>query len=301
MDLRTPNRMALSEAAPGLFSTPLSSPPSNIAPPSSPLGTATNAHILEHMEVDSDIDTEVDSADIFEAGSGESERDDENTEPDYRSTQEKLQAIANLLRQYRWTFKDFLQAWVQEADNYGQEITLDHRGFRTTQRRRKVLLAAVDSPSIQQVLAGSTTSALLLTEFGNLIRTRYFGKFESTEDLESIDFTAAFQAVQDYAPTWHRILIGLLRNRRANWSSYSAMPQDSTLQKRLYMVTSIVCHSHAKKQSNFLPSVLDMYLLGSGVKRRVVESLSGLGICHSYMEANRRVKAVADRAKVRSL
>jgi hypothetical protein len=90
IDLRTPNCMALSEAAPGLFSTPLSSPPLNIAPLSSPLSTATNAHILEHIEVDLDIDTEVDSADIFEAGSRESEYNNENTEPDYQSTQEKL-------------------------------------------------------------------------------------------------------------------------------------------------------------------------------------------------------------------
>lgn len=141
----------------------------------------------------------------------------------------------------------------------------------------------------------------LLEEIGSLIKTPYFGRFESTVDLDTIDFAAAFGLVEHYALTWHNILMPLLQNQRAHWSSYSATPQSAVLQKRLYMVTSLVCHSHAKQQSNFLPSVLDMYLLGSGVKRRVIESLSGLGICHSYIEANRPIKAVANSAKVRFL
>lgn len=46
--------------------------------------------------------------------------------------------------------------------------------------------------------------------------------------------------------------------------------------------------------------MLDIYLAGSGVKRRVVETLSGLGICHSYHTANRLLKKVASNAEVRS-
>lgn len=192
MDPRTPDRIPLSEAAQGVFSTPLSSPPSNIAPPSSPLGTTTNAHILERMEIDSDIDTEVDLADVFGARAEESGRDDENTVLDHRSTQEKLQAIADLLREFRWTFKGFLQAWVQEADRFGQPVVLYHRTLSTPQRRQNALIEAIESPIVQQVLDKPVISATLSAEFGNLIRTRYFGKFESTENLDTIDFTAAF-------------------------------------------------------------------------------------------------------------
>ena len=68
MDLRTPDRMAVSDVSPGVFSTPLSSPPSNVAPPSSPLGTVTNEYISQDMEVDSDIH----SVDIYSSESEES-------------------------------------------------------------------------------------------------------------------------------------------------------------------------------------------------------------------------------------
>jgi hypothetical protein len=232
------------------------------------------------MEVDSDIH----SANIYSSESEESRLGEDDRGTGSLGTQEKLQAIADLLRQYRWTFKDFLRAWVQEVDRYGQVITLDHGALSTPQQRQKTLAAAIDLPVIQQVLDKPAILATLSAEFSSLIQTRYFGKFKATESIDSIDFTAAFQAVQESAPTWHRILMGLLQNQRSHWPSYSATPQPATLSKRLYMVTSIICHSHARKQSNYLPSVLDMYLLGSGVKRRVIESLSGLGICHSYIE-----------------
>jgi len=56
--------------------------------------------------------------------------------------------------------------------------------------------------------------------------------------------------------------------------------------------------THAKIQLNFLPLILDIYLLRLGVKRRVIESLSGLGICHSYKDINRQIKAIAESVKV---
>jgi hypothetical protein len=58
--------------------------------------------------------------------------------------------------------------------------------------------------------------------------------------------------------------------------------------------------SQSKQKSSFFPGMLDIYLAGSGVKRRVVETLSGLGICHSYHTANRLLKKVASNAEVRS-
>ena len=69
--------------------------------------------------------------------------------------------------------------------------------------------------------------------------------------------------------------------------------------RHLYTITSIVCHSQAVKKSNFLVSALALYLVGSGTKRRVVETLSGLGICHSYHQANRMMNRIARESEVR--
>ena len=64
------------------------------------------------------------------------------------------------------------------------------------------------------------------------------------------------------------------------------------------MITSMICLSQARNQSNFFATIIDIYLIGSGVKRRVIEMLSGLGICHSYWKANRALHDVADAARV---
>lgn len=94
----------------------------------------------------------------------------------------------------------------------------------------------------------------------------------------------------------------LLSNQRAHWASYKHTPQaEQLLVKRLFMITSMACHSRAKQQSNFLSSVSDVYLLGSGVKRRFIEVLAGLGVCHSYAQGNRLIRTVADNAAVRQL
>ena len=56
--------------------------------------------------------------------------------------------------------------------------------------------------------------------------------------------------------------------------------------------------SQARNQSNFFATIMDIYLIGSGVKRRVIETLSGLGICHSYCKANKVLHDVADTTRV---
>jgi hypothetical protein len=42
-----------------------------------------------------------------------------------------------------------------------------------------------------------------------------------------------------------------------------------------------------------------VYLIGSGVHRRVVEMLHGFGICHSYHHANSLMDKAAAHASVR--
>ncbi len=39
--------------------------------------------------------------------------------------------------------------------------------------------------------------------------------------------------------------------------------------------------------------------MGSGVKRRVIETLSGLGLCHGYHTGNKLMHALSRQAKVR--
>ncbi|KAF1936991.1 hypothetical protein EJ02DRAFT_478313 [Clathrospora elynae] len=68
------------------------------------------------------------------------------------------------------------------------------------------------------------------------------------------------------------------------------------INRRMFSLTSMVCFSHARQSSNILPSCIDAFLTGSGVHRRVVETLHGLGLCHSYHHANLLMNSVAKNA-----
>jgi hypothetical protein len=67
--------------------------------------------------------------------------------------------------------------------------------------------------------------------------------------------------------------------------------------QRVYLITAIICRCRARGTANFLPKTLGIYLHGSGVKRRVIEVLAGLGICDSYQPINQMISNIAEYAK----
>ncbi|XTI88235.1 hypothetical protein V2W45_1236457, partial [Cenococcum geophilum] len=52
--------------------------------------------------------------------------------------------------------------------------------------------------------------------------------------------------------------------------------------RRLFTITNIVYYSWAKKRSSFLSLILDIYLIGSSIKRRVIKTLLGFREYYSY-------------------
>jgi len=281
-------------------STLSSAPPSPLLPP--------NGHpdgYLDELNSDMDyLDDELDS-DAIEALQPSSNEPSSPTRDRYnmsfrerQSTQFKLQQVANTLRRVRWSFRTFIRAWVGAEE--GREVIIKHRRYAHPQHRRHVLMRAMEDPRTSSVCPRPSLADSFAVELDNLIRQPYFAQFDHTTDLETLDFELAFKTIQEVAPTWHAVLLRLISNQRAHRSSYDATPQ-SVLSRRLFAITSIVCHSRAKKRSSFLSSVLDVYLIGSGVKRRVIETLSGLGICHGYHQANRLMGKIAKEAEVRYL
>ena len=43
---------------------------------------------------------------------------------------------------------------------------------------------------------------------------------------------------------------------------------------------------------------MDIYLIGSSIKRRVFKTLAGFRLCHGYHSANRTMGSIAEEAKV---
>ncbi len=292
MDPVNPPPPTIFAGAPLHPSSPLSSLPpiSTSSPPpfSSPLNRVTRIE-YDNNWVDNEDD---DDQDWIDSGGEESRAT--HSRRSRAGTAYGLQQVLQALRRCRWTFKDLIHNWVQEEDKDNHEVILEHRSYKTAAQRRRVLVTAVESLVASGV---DTTTSTLLAEFNHLLQTPFLGQFDHTTNVDTIDFHLAFQDIKATAPVWHKLLTELLRNQRSHWSSYNACSDKQVLSKRVYFITSVICHSRAKKRSNLLPSILDMYLLGSGVKRRVIETLSGLGICHSYMTANRLISKVSENAK----
>ncbi len=75
----------------------------------------------------------------------------------------------------------------------------------------------------------------------------------------------------------------MLQNQKSHRQSYPQSDDDQHILKKSYLVTIVACASRAKKQSNVMSSLMDIYLHGSGVKRQVIEKSAGPGICNSYL------------------
>jgi hypothetical protein len=67
---------------------------------------------------------------------------------------------------------------------------------------------------------------------------------------------------------------------------------------RAYTITSIICFSWAKKRSNFFSLVVDIYLIGSSIKRRVFKILAGFRLYYSYYSTNYTIGSITEEVKV---
>lgn len=149
-------------------------------------------------------------------------------------------------------------------------------------------------PEVQRIgQLPDTSTRDVKAELDRLIKHEYFGKLNSTMELETLDFSKPFEIVKEIAPMWFSLLTTLLQDPHAQGKDYSTESAPESIQKEVYTITSMVCHSRAKVRSEHLCSLMDVYLLGSGMKRQVLSTLAGLGICHGYHSARSRLPTVA--------
>src|SRR5438094_681958 len=62
-------------------------------------------------------------------------------------------------------------------------------------------------------------------------------------------------------------------------------------------ICSTLCFTRAAKTSNHIPSSLGLYLHGNGVKRRVISTMAGFGLCVSYNTISRNAEQISEAAK----
>ena len=89
---------------------------------------------------------------------------------------------------------------------------------------------------------------------------------------------------------------------KANYGNQKAEGQkvnsQDALVKQAYTITNMIYFSYTKKQSNFFSLVIDIYLIGSSVKRRVFKTLAGFRLYHSYYSTNYTIGSITKEVKV---
>lgn len=214
-------------------------------------------------------------------------------------TQRRLEEFVDLLESWNWNFTTFIQAWIGYRNDDEDKATI--RGFGGPSNRRKHLRHALRHRRVQhRVVDEDISSNKLMHELDLLVYEKYFNKF-NLDDLDSIDrldFSEAFPIMKRSAPTWSRLLERALSNSRRDLSSY-VIPkrQNERVDRTLYTILAMICHSRNPKKSNVFTKHLDCYFASSGVKRRVIETLQGMGICSSYSQGNELMNKLADKAE----
>lgn len=218
------------------------------------------------------------------------------------SNADKLQGVLDAMLSYNMTFKQFILAWAGHKSC--PNVQIKHEKYRHVQSRRTAIEEAMRELYSAGVCGSETLTtgimAIVGKEFDYLIdNSKYFGEMDiNAHDyayLETFDFERAFTDVEEHAPTWHQLLTKVLEPAR----EYTPATRRHTT-KRIYQITAVACHSRSRNNSSYFLGVADVYLHHLGVKRRVIDTLSALGICHGYRHGIRITNKLADEAEVRS-
>lgn len=147
-----------------------------------------------------------------------------------------------------------------------------------------------------QAVASGEGKKEIEEEFDELIGKPCFGRWNASQDLESMDFHEAFQTIQSRAPSWLSLYEKMTRNRFTSETLNQRLEKPS-FRKELYFVTAVILRHRSRTNANYLPRLLGLLLTGCGVTCSVVEIFAGAGICDTYKPLNTSWKSVAARAR----
>jgi hypothetical protein len=272
------------------FSTPKGHAHSACLPDtSSPISSALDSSPLKHMLGSTYYSNDSDNAEhLIE----EEELEVVQGTQSVPGLQDKMAAIMKVLRGQRMGVGSFIRAWVEQNDS---------------QRARRIGLLrklALEDPVLKEVFGHDDINtngpfeALVTQELNGLVDQPFFNRFKEEDRPEDIRYAGAHEELERSAPIWHGFLMRVLQHSRAHRASYPQRKDLAPIRQKAYLITSVICRARATISSNYLAKTLGLYMISSGVKRRVIEVLSGLGICDSYTQLNKLYDRIADKGEV---
>jgi hypothetical protein len=196
---------------------------------------------------------------------------------------------------YRWGVKEFLHAYVTEVadDQYNNSMQTRVKKLNEAIFGQKEVFDIVKDQWKSSSEAGLVSLDQLRKEIDALrSNSTHYGQYEGEKSLEALDMDRAVEELKDKAPLLYKTLENLMTAHRGDYTR-----SEDLHQYRAVILSSILCFTHAAKTSNYIPSCLGIYLHGNGVKRRVISTMAGFGLCISYNTISRNMEQLSETSK----
>jgi len=125
-------------------------------------------------------------------------------------------------------------------------------------------------------------------EFGELRQRHIFGQW-SAEEAKDISL---LKELSENAPIFRNFMVELASNTRSAGGEYHREEEEGYLA----MLASILLLKASRNTANRFARMLGLYLHASGVKRRVIEVLDGLGVTEGYHTLAKSKEALSTRS-----
>lgn len=213
---------------------------------------------------------------------------------------EKVSHIAQLLQGWSWSFSDLIRNWIahnngiQGKRGYQKRVDIIHHLFDDDP---DATLKALKDDDIGLQFKNMATTFLvheIRMEFEELRQSNTFGRWAADEDAKDLNLSNASKQLFEHAPMFKTLMTELACNTTSTENRYERVEEEGYL----VMLASILLLKASRNSSNRFARMLGLYLYGTGVKRRALEVLDGLGVTESYHALSRSKKALAVRSEV---
>jgi hypothetical protein len=211
------------------------------------------------------------------------------------SRSDKVNDIMQMLRHAHMSFGDLIRAWIECTPG---APTGKARQMKAQQLVDIIwdddMLPLFEKTDIFKDRITDSTVRVIQSELTQLQQnSRAFGKHDPSVNIEDINFEKVYDEIEAHGPRLLRVIEGSSFAQRADKHIRKDKPG------RAVAITAMLSIGHAHNSANFFTRVLGIYLHGSGVRRRVISTLQGLGLVESYQTILRAVKEISELSKAR--
>jgi len=207
------------------------------------------------------------------------------------STQEKVADVISYIRKYRWSFRDFIRHLVLEngVHSYAPQL------IEAIWGDEEVIQKLQKDPSFENATAKGglvVPFEAYKRELTALESTSTFGRYTRTLEFKDIQMEEVHAELQRLAPKLLNLLEKLLAPVREGRKD-QAPRQEESLYGHYTLIFSIICFTRRRNTCDNIPKLLGLYFQSMGTKRRVQQTLSGLGVSETYQTITKLNDAIA--------